>query len=227
VIELKSILKVTIASVLFGVIHSALASLAAKRLALRLFGERGAGFYRLFYGLQSLALLNVYNFYVFHLPDRQLYKLRGALAWLVRAGWLANGVFIGVCFLHAGVARMMGLEDIMALVSGQTLLHGVDAQGPNPDSSGKLRITGPYRWSRHPINFAGLPALWLRSSMSVNRLVSCILLTTYLILGSVREEARLRAIYGPDYEEYRQSGVPFLIPLPRRLKAWKCTPKTS
>src|SRR6187549_3685637 len=86
-----SIARVTAASIMFGVIHSALASLAAKQLAVRLFGERrGNGLYRLFYGMQSLVLLNVYNAYIFHLPDRVIYRMHGPLAWLIRAGWIAN-----------------------------------------------------------------------------------------------------------------------------------------
>ena len=90
--RMKSASKVRLASVLFGLIHSALASLAAKRLAVRLLGERcGNGLYRLFFGLQSLVLLNLYNTYIFHhLPDRVIYEVRGPLRWLIKAGWLAT-----------------------------------------------------------------------------------------------------------------------------------------
>src|SRR4051812_25612309 len=108
---MNSIIKVSLASVLFGLIHSVLASLAAKRLAAHLFGERNAnGFYRLFFILQSFILLNLYNYYVFHLPDRPLYKIRGPLGRLIHAAWLANGLYIGVYLLHAGVVRMSGLN---------------------------------------------------------------------------------------------------------------------
>ena len=36
--------------------------------------------------------------------------------------------------------------------------------------------------------------------------------TVYFVLGSVHEEARLRADYGPEYRDYQRSGVPFLFP---------------
>lgn len=215
---MNSIFKVSLASLLFGVIHSTMASLAAKRLAAQLFGERNtAGFYRIFFGLQSLILLNIYNHYVFHLPDRPLYSVRGPFGRLIRAAWFANGAFIGVYLLHAGVVRMLGLNDLTALITGEPVVPRVEAQGPAPTAEGKLRIVGMFTWTRNPINFIGLPALWLRPTMSVNRLVSCIWLTIYLVLGSIHEESRRRATYGQNYEEYQRSGVPFFVPLPRKL----------
>src|SRR5690348_9245148 len=117
---MNSIIKVSLTSVLFSVIHSALASLTAKQLAAQVFGERKTnGLYRIFFGLQSLLLLNIYNFYVFHLPDRPLYTIRGPLGWLIRTAWLANGALIGVYLLHAGVVRMLGLADLAGLLTGQ------------------------------------------------------------------------------------------------------------
>jgi protein-S-isoprenylcysteine O-methyltransferase Ste14 len=225
---MKSILRVSLASVLFGMIHSALASLAAKRLAARLFGERNAhGLYRLFFGLQSLTLLNLYNHYIFHLPDRPLYSIGGLPGRLIRAAWLANGAFIGLYFLHTGVARMLGLNDLAAMMTGEPVVPRVEAQGPAPTSEGKLRAIGIFTWTRHPINFLGLPALWLRPTMSVNRLVSCIWLTVYLILGTMQEETRRRTVYGRAYEEYRQSGASFMVPVPPRLRAWTRGRKTG
>jgi protein-S-isoprenylcysteine O-methyltransferase Ste14 len=219
---MNSVFKVSLASVLFGVVHSALASMAAKQLATRLFGERTAnGLYRLFFGLQSLILLNIYNYYVFHLPDRPFYSISGLAGRLIRAAWLANGAFIGLYLLHAGVVRMLGLNDLAALVTGEPVVPRVEAQGPAPTSEGKLSIAGMFTWTRHPINFMGLPALWLRPTMTVNRLVSCIWLTIYLIIGSMREESRRRSVYGQAYEEYRWSGVPFMVPIPPRLRAWR------
>lgn len=212
---MKSILKVTIASVVFGIVHSALASLTAKRLAAKLFGElRANGLYRLFFGLQSIASLFAYNRYVLHLPAVAIYKVRGPLAWLIRVAWLANAAYICLCFRHGGITRMLGLESISAMARGQSGVPRVDTQGPSLGTDGNLRISGPYTWTRHPLNFSGLPALWLKSSMSVNELVACICLTIYLVLGSMHEEARRRTVYGQVYEEYRRSGVSFFVPLP-------------
>jgi protein-S-isoprenylcysteine O-methyltransferase Ste14 len=49
-------------------------------------------------------------------------------------------------------------------------------------------------------------------------LVFNILGTAYLVLGSLHEEARLKATYGPAYEEYVLSGVPFFLPDLRRIR---------
>ena len=217
---MSSIFKVSLVSVLFGIIHSALAGLAAKRLAAQLAGERNAnGLYRLAFGLQSLILLNIYNYYVFHLPDRPLYSISGLPGRLIRAAWLANGAFIGVYLLHAGVVRMVGLNDLAALITAEPVVPRVEAQGPAPTAEGKLRIIGVFTLTRHPINFMGLLALWLRPTMSVNRLVSCIWLTVYLVLGSIHEESRRRVTYGQVYEDYMRSGVPFFIPVPRKWQS--------
>jgi len=217
---MKSIFKVSLASVLFGVIHSALASLALKRLAAQLLGERNAsGLYRLFFLGQSFVLLNIYNYYVFHLPDRPLYRFGGPFGQLIRAVWLANGLMMGVYLLHAGVVRMSGLNDLAALLIGEPVVPRVEAQGPAPTAEGTLHITGVFTWTRNPINFIGLPALWLRPTMTVNRLVSCIWLTIYLVLGSIHEESRRRATFGQVYEDYKRSGVPFLIPRRPKLRS--------
>lgn len=36
--------------------------------------------------------------------------------------------------------------------------------------------------------------------------------TAYMVLGSIHEEARLKAAYGAEYDRYADSGVPFFVP---------------
>jgi methanethiol S-methyltransferase len=75
-----------------------------------------------------------------------------------------------------------------------------------------MRIAGPFRWSRHPLNFWPLPILWLHPRMTTNLLAFNAAATIYLVIGSVHEEARLRNAYGTDYIAYQQSEVPFYLP---------------
>ncbi len=48
--------------------------------------------------------------------------------------------------------------------------------------------------------------------MTANFAAFSLVTTLYFFLGSIREEARLRAAYGDDYADYQRSGVPFYMP---------------
>ena len=74
-------------------------------------------------------------------------------------------------------------------------------------------MDGPFRYTRHPLNLAPLPVLWLNPVMTANLAVFNLAATVYFVAGSWHEEQRLRAAYGDAYEEYRRSGVPFYLPV--------------
>ena len=78
-----------------------------------------------------------------------------------------------------------------------------------------MRATGPFELHRHPLNFAPLPVLWLFPRMTTRLAALAGASTAYLVLGSLHEEVRLRSAYGPAYERYQRSGVPFYVPVPR------------
>ncbi len=50
--------------------------------------------------------------------------------------------------------------------------------------------------------------------MTVRLLAFNAVATLYLVVGSIHEERRLLAAYGPAYAAYRRSGVPFYLPRP-------------
>jgi protein-S-isoprenylcysteine O-methyltransferase Ste14 len=212
----QSVLKTAGAAAAFAAIHSALASRPAKRAAGRWLGERRRdALYRPLYVAQSVAATAALGAYVLRLPDRELYRVRGPAAGLMRAGQLAGLGLMAWGAREVGVRRLTGLDGLAAWSAGAaTIPTPIEAQGPAPDADGGMRATGPFRHSRHPLNLAALPVLWLAPRMTANRLTLAALATAYAVVGSRHEEHRLRAAHGAAYAAYQAGGVPFLLPGP-------------
>jgi protein-S-isoprenylcysteine O-methyltransferase Ste14 len=75
-----------------------------------------------------------------------------------------------------------------------------------------MKITGPFRLSRHPLNFGMLPILWLMPRMTVNLAAFNLITTVYSIVGSLHEEERFVETYGGAYTDYQRSDINFFVP---------------
>jgi hypothetical protein len=234
--------RVAAGTVAYGVVHSALASRQAKDAAARLLGRRQRnGLYRAFYNAQAVVTFAVFLRYVARLPDRELYRARGGLALAMRLGQAAALVYAVAVARTVGLGGITGLAGLGAWLRARAGVEtraatgaglGADdrvaaradrehdaavppepeAQGPSLAADGRLRVAGPFRWSRHPLNFAPVPVFWLAPRMTLKRAVFGAVATAYLVLGSWHEEARLGRAYGEVYRAYRRSGVPFFVP---------------
>ena len=211
--QMQTLIKTAIATAAFAAVHSALASRRAKRMAARMVGsERSEATYRVFYVSQGLLSFAALAAYCASLPTHTIYRVRGPGAWLLRAGQLAGAAQLLAGLRQVGVKRWAGVEKLQAWRAGADMPLAPVAQGPELSDDGRLDIGGPFRWSRHPLNFAGVPLFWMTPHMTTRRLAFNAVGTTYLFLGSLHEEARLRSVYGLAYERYRQSQVPFFWP---------------
>jgi methanethiol S-methyltransferase len=185
-------------------------------VASQLIGERNRnGLYRAFYICQSVATFAALSQYIRRQPDRVLYEVPQPWAGALR---VAQAGCLGVATWAArevGVVRITGLAAFKAWCRGQAVPPEPEAQGPAPDDNGALSASGPFAWSRHPLNFWPLPIFWLNPRMTANLLAFSTAATLYLIVGSAHEEARLKAAYGDQYIIYQRSRVPFY--LPRRI----------
>jgi protein-S-isoprenylcysteine O-methyltransferase Ste14 len=210
--------KVAAATFVFGIFHSFVASLAAKRYAASLIGDRQRnGLYRLFYITQAALSLLALFAYARRLPDRTIYKIRGSLAWLMRLGQLAGFLHAVAAAAQVGLLEISGLKSLAAWISrSENVPREPPAQGPSMDSQGRLNTGWPFSWSRHPLNLSPLPIFWLNPHMTVQLAAFNLASTIYLILGSFHEESRLKSIYGDVYEEYQSGPVPFYFPSFRR-----------
>lgn len=74
-----------------------------------------------------------------------------------------------------------------------------------------FRTSGALRWVRHPWYSGGLALLWASGPVTDMNLGGKLVLSTYLVVGSLLEERKLLAEIGPAYAEYRER-VPMLLP---------------
>ncbi len=210
----SSALKVIAATAIFAALHSALASRRAKQAATKTFSPRGRNaLYRPFYLAQSAVATAILVAYIRSLPSRTLYEVRGPLALPLRIGQLGALVWATASAYHVGFTEILGIRGLIEWTLGDVIIAAEpEAQGPAANPNLSLRIQGPFRLSRHPLNLAPLPVIWLNPRMTTNLLAFNIAATLYLIAGSSHEESRLRDAYSDAYARYQTSGVPFLLP---------------
>lgn len=213
----QGMFKVVAATALFGVVHSALASTAAKQAVQTVLGSRNRnGLYRTFFIVQSAATSGLLAAYIRRQSGQELYHVRGPLALVMHAGQIVGLICTFSAARQVGLTRISGLESLVAWLGDGPVPAEPEAQGPALDAEGLSHAAGPFVWSRHPLNFFPLLVLLLRPKMTTNLLAFNAATTVYLLIGSLHEEARLRRAYGEWYAAYQLSGVPFYVPRPNR-----------
>jgi len=192
-----SVLILILASVLYAVVHSWLATLGVKKKARKFFGPNTDRWYRLAYnifaGISFLPIL----FLLAVLPDQRVYLVR--TPWVVLFGL---GQLVGVVVIILGIWQ----TDAWHFIGIKQIFNGQE----HPQNQ-ELNIRGLYGWVRHPLYTGGLIFIWFSPVMTVNLLALFTILTLYLVIGAKLEEKRLIHEYGPAYREY-QLRVPMLLP---------------
>jgi protein-S-isoprenylcysteine O-methyltransferase Ste14 len=78
-----------------------------------------------------------------------------------------------------------------------------------------FKMTGLYRWVRHPIMLGFVIAFWATPHMTTGHLLFALATTAYIFIGILLEERDLIAVHGDEYLRYRKQ-VSMLMPLPGR-----------
>jgi methanethiol S-methyltransferase len=190
-----SILILLFAIVVWGVVHSWLASIRVKDWARGKFGESAMRGYRLIYNLIAAITFFPIVLLMAVLPDRELYSLTGLWGGLAYFGMFIAVILLAVGFLQTGPLDFVGLQQWFE-------------SEPKP---ARLVTTGLYHRVRHPLYSAGLLFIWLTPVMSLNRLVVFAAATIYIFVGAHFEEQKLVREFGMEYIAYQQV-TPMIIP---------------
>jgi len=142
-------------------------------------------------------------------PLALLWQLAGEPLWRYGVfGDLLRFTLMGLAL--AGFAWSLRYYDGSEFIGLRQLhgnLHAIEDQE-------RLHISPLHRVVRHPWYSLGLVLVWTQE-MDEARLLSALLISGYLAIGSRLEERKLLVYHGERYRRYRER-VPGLIPLPHR-----------
>ena len=199
--ETAPLVLISLAWLAYALLHSALASFAAKAWLAQRWPQL-MPWYRLGFNIVALVTL---------LPIAWLtYALDGPLLWQWQGAWrwLSHGLAAAAVAGFVAVSRsydmpaFLGLRQVREHAGGR--IDRIDHEG--------LRISAWHRYVRHPWYFCGLVLVW-SGDKNAPLLLSAVAITLYFIVGARLEEQKLIAMHGDAYRRY-MAKVPALIPLP-------------
>ncbi len=160
---------------------------------------------RLFYISFSLLSLLPVIWYQYHLPQQVLFRYHGP--WRLLQALLLLYVLI---MFHGG-KKVYDMEYFLGLKQWREYRSGARNSREIP-----FRCSGILRHVRHPWYSGGLALLWAAGPVTDVNLISRMVLSLYLVIGTMLEERKLKEELGHRYIEYCRQ-VPMLVP-------WKTGP---
>jgi protein-S-isoprenylcysteine O-methyltransferase Ste14 len=187
--------------ILWCALHSALISIPVTRF-LRKHAGSGFRFFRLFYNILALSTLVPIILYGAALGGPVLFRWDGGLRVLQIALILAVLLLFWAGARNYDFMQFLGLRQLTGDSRHQAL-----------SSTGRLQRSGILAATRHPWYLAALIFIWVDYvGLTPDRLIANIVLSAYLIIGTLLEERKLVLEFGADYRQY-QKEVSMLIPL--------------
>ena len=157
-------------------------------------------FYRLFFNLTALVTIIPVIFYGRSLHAPVVFRWEGVMIVFQFLLFAMGMLLFFTGAKHYDMLQFLGLRQIRTGAS-----HGALT------ATGRLHTTGILRITRHPWYLGAIMLLWA-GDFNVSTLIGNIILTFYLIVGTVLEERKLVLEYGEDYRRYQQQ-VSMLVPL--------------
>ena len=197
--RITQMIYIILSLIVFGLIHSTLASLWFKGLAARVVGQAAyRRWYRLFFNLvAALTVLPILALLLL-LPSPVIYTIPSPWVLLTMMIQLLAAVGLLQTVYLTGADNFLGVEQA---------LDPVAAARPR-----KMTTKGLYRFVRHPLYTTSFVFVWLMPVMTWNLLAFNIALTVYTTIGAFFEERKLLLEFGEPYARYREH-TPMLVPI--------------
>jgi protein-S-isoprenylcysteine O-methyltransferase Ste14 len=189
-----SIFYILLALLLWGLIHSILASLSFKSFLANALGKSLMRGYRLFYNAFAFVSFLPILWLVATLPNAPFYSIPAPISYVMLLGQAGGLVMLMVGVLQTDALSFLGLRQLM-----------------REEKPAVFVTNGLYRLVRHPLYSAGLLIVWLSPQVSLNLLTMFVGATVYILVGVSFEERKLLRKFGQSYADYK-SHTPMLIP---------------
>jgi methanethiol S-methyltransferase len=179
--------------VAFAAMHSLLASKQFKELVWRIFGPEMDRWYMKFFIIFATITFTPLAIMLVLFPGRKLYVIPSPWRWIMVGIQLLSGIWI-----------VKGFRDAPHRFS-------IDQQLLKSEEAKPLMPAGVYCYVRDPFLASGLLGMLMTPFMTTKFLITYLLVSIYLYLGSLHWETRLLAQFGKEYKNY-QIKVPRMIP---------------
>jgi protein-S-isoprenylcysteine O-methyltransferase Ste14 len=179
-------------------LHSALISISVTEYLKRNLGP-AFRFYRLFYNVVAVITLVPVVVFADSVRTQPIFSWDGYLR-IVQVALLGTAAllfFLGA--RHYDARQLLGIKQIREGTSDKAIT-----------SSGKLDTSGVLGMIRHPWYAGGMLLVWARP-LDVSVIIVNIILTAYLLIGTLLEEKKLVREFGEEYRAY-QARVSMFIP---------------
>lgn len=174
-------------------------SLAATEYLKRRFESRFR-FYRLIFNLVAIATVIPVILYGQSIRGHVVFRWEGFMIVFQVLLLIVAVLLFFAGARHYEMLQFLGLRQIRTGTSQSVLTE-----------TGKLDTTGILGITRHPWYLGTIILIWTRG-LDVSTLITNVILTIYLIVGTFLEERKLLIEYGEEYRKYQQK-VSILIPL--------------
>ena len=160
-------------------------------------------YYRMAFNAFSLLTLIPVVFYIQLLPEEIFFSWPGP--WNI----LKLGMYLASFVLFFGGYRVFDMRYVLGIKQVHEMREGKEMEAIDFSSAGILEYV------RHPWYSGAILLVWAFGPISDVSLVTKIILTAYIIIGTFLEERKLIHEIGEQYLEYRKR-VPMLIPWKKR-----------
>jgi len=183
------------------VVHSGMISITVTGFFKRRLGSHYR-FYRVFYNLVAVVTIAPVFLYCQFLQEHVLFCWQGPMIAVQVLLFATAGLLALAGARHYDMLQLLGLRQVFTGAS-----HGILSESGKLDTSGILGVT------RHPWYLGAILLVWADyRSLTAAMLITNVILTVYLVVGTILEERKLVIELGEEYREYQRQ-VSMLLPL--------------